>query len=254
MSGIRVLMKIREKKTGNYHSRNNLFLYLRGRIVFSINIRMELKAALFDLDGVVFDTEPQYTVFWGMICREYHPDKPNLEHHIKGQTLVQIYDRYFSDMQEEQPRITERLNDYESRMSYQYIPGFEVFVDDLRQHGVKCTVVTSSNRKKMEVVYGKHPEFLSYFDRVLTSEDFKRSKPDPDCYLKGAEVFGVQPYECVGFEDSFNGLRAVRASGAYTVGLTTTNSRDLVFPLSDHVIDDFQDLTWERLTFLMSKS
>ena len=49
-----------------------------------------LKAALFDLDGVVFDTEPQYTIFWGGICKEFHPELPGLEYKIKGQTLVQI--------------------------------------------------------------------------------------------------------------------------------------------------------------------
>ena len=56
----------------------------------------QFKAALFDLDGVVFDTEPQYTIFWGMICRQYHPEHPGLEHEIKGSTLTQIYDRWLS--------------------------------------------------------------------------------------------------------------------------------------------------------------
>ena len=58
--------------------------------------KKEMKAALFDLDGVVFDTEPQYTIFWGAQCREFHPEHPGLEHEIKGQTLVQIYDAWFS--------------------------------------------------------------------------------------------------------------------------------------------------------------
>ena len=52
-----------------------------------------LKAALFDLDGVVFDTEPQYSVFWGSQCRLYHPEHPGLENEIKGMTLTEIYDR-----------------------------------------------------------------------------------------------------------------------------------------------------------------
>ena len=50
-----------------------------------------LKAALFDLDGVVFDTEPQYTIFWGGECRRYHPEHPRLEHEIKGSTLQRDY-------------------------------------------------------------------------------------------------------------------------------------------------------------------
>lgn len=56
-----------------------------------------IKAALFDLDGVVFETESQYSIFWGMIGREYHPEIPDFEYRIKGQTLVQIYDKYFSE-------------------------------------------------------------------------------------------------------------------------------------------------------------
>ena len=78
-----------------------------------------LKAALFDLDGVVFDTEPQYSVFWGSQCRLYHPEHPGLEHEIKGQTLTEIYDQWFSGpLEKEQPVITARLYDYERQMHY----------------------------------------------------------------------------------------------------------------------------------------
>ena len=59
-------------------------------------LERQLKAALFDLDGVVFDTEPQYSVFWGEQCRLYHPEHPGLEQEIKGSTLTQIYDCWFS--------------------------------------------------------------------------------------------------------------------------------------------------------------
>jgi beta-phosphoglucomutase-like phosphatase (HAD superfamily) len=54
-----------------------------------------IKAALFDLDGVVFDTEPQYSRFWGSQFQLYYPDMPGMEQRIKGMTLVQIYDQYF---------------------------------------------------------------------------------------------------------------------------------------------------------------
>ncbi len=54
-----------------------------------------VKACLFDLDGVVFDTEPLYTLFWKEIGEQFCPNVPNFEYVIKGQTLVQIYDKYF---------------------------------------------------------------------------------------------------------------------------------------------------------------
>ena len=200
-----------------------------------------MKAALFDLDGVVFDTEPQYTIFWGAQCREFHPEHPGLEHEIKGQTLVQIYDAWFSgELAYTQSIITERLNQYEQQMDYKYVAGFEDFVKELRRNGVKTAVVTSSNRIKMEAVYKSHPEFKSLFDAILTSENFERSKPDPDCYLKAANKLNTSVEDSVVFEDSFNGLKSGRAAGMYVVGLATTNAADAIRPYCDEVILDYK--------------
>ena len=202
-----------------------------------------MKAALFDLDGVVFDTEPQYTIFWGAQCREFHPEHPGLEHEIKGQTLVQIYDAWFSgELQEKQAVITERLNLYEQQMDYIYVPGFEDYVKKLRTQGVNTAVVTSSNRIKMEAVYERHPEFKGLFDAILTSEDFERSKPDPDCYLKAANRLEVSVKDSVVFEDSFNGLKSGRAAGMYVVGLATTNPAEAISPYADKVVKDYHEL------------
>lgn len=211
----------------------------------------QLKAALFDLDGVVFDTEPQYTVFWGSQCRLYHPERPGLEHEIKGSTLQQIYDKWWSgELEKERDIVTRRLNEFEAQMDYSYIAGFEAFVRDLRQHGVKTAVVTSSNMPKMESVFRVRPEFKSLFDAILTSEDFAESKPSPDCYLKGAERFGVSPAECVVLEDSINGLKSGRAAGMYVVGLTTTNTKENIESLSNIQIKDYQDINYQKLNTL----
>ncbi|MBQ8656262.1 MAG: HAD family phosphatase [Prevotella sp.] len=212
-------------------------------------MKKEIKAALFDLDGVVFDTEPQYTKFWGAQCREFHPEQPGLEHVIKGQTLTQIYERYFTadGLASQQPLITRRLNEFEAQMNYDYVAGFEDFVSVLRQRGIKTAVVTSSNVPKMESVYKHHPEFKSLFDAILTSEDFERSKPDPDCYLKAAARFGAAPAECVVFEDSFNGLKSGRAAAMYVVGLATTNAADDIRPFCDEVISNYVGFDWQIL-------
>lgn len=211
-----------------------------------------LKAALFDLDGVVFDTEPQYTNFWGAQCREFHPDIPGLENKIKGQTLVQIFDKYFSgDLKCKQMLITERLNEFEKQMKFEYIDGFIALIDDLHKHGIKTAVVTSSNVPKMNSVYEKHPEFRQLFDAILTAEDFSKSKPDPDCYLKAAQRLGVTPAECVVFEDSFNGLKSGRAANMAIIGLATTNSAESIAPYSDKVVTDYHDMDFEQCNNLL---
>lgn len=197
-------------------------------------------AALFDLDGVVFDTEPQYTRFWGDQCREFHPEHPGLELEIKGQTLRQIFDRYFGgSLADRQELITRRLDDFERHMEFRFVDGFEAFVGGLRAEGVKTAVVTSSNRQKMAAVYDKCPGFKQLFDAILTAEDFAKSKPDPDCYLKAAARFGAKPSGCVVFEDSFNGLKSGRGAGMFVVGLSTTNPSEAIRPLSDVVIGSY---------------
>lgn len=201
-----------------------------------------IKAALFDLDGVVINTEPLYTKFWGEQFQLYFPGSSGLEQEIKGMTLVQIYDHYFADRPEQQMAITKRLNAFEAEMEMAYIPGFEDFINKLRHNNLLTAVVTSSNREKMTSVYRNHPGFQEQFTAILTSEDFDKSKPDPDGYLKAAAHLGVKPEECLGFEDSFNGLKALRAAGTVVIGLSTTNAADAIQPLCDKVVPDFTAL------------
>lgn len=210
-------------------------------------------AALFDFDGVVMDTESQYTIYWNEIGRKYHPDIENFGLLIKGQTLSQIYDRFFKGMEAEQAEITKGLNKFESEMKYEYVSGVVDFMKELREKGVKTAIVTSSNEKKMANVYSVHPELKNLVDRILTAEMFTRSKPAPDCFLLGAEVFGTVADNCVVFEDSFHGLQAGKAAGMKMVGLSTTNSKETITGKCDMVIPDFADFTYSDVVSLLDK-
>lgn len=208
--------------------------------------------ALFDFDGVIVDTESQYTVFWDRMGAEYLGIE-DFGRRIKGQTLVQIFDGHFSGMLKEQEEVVARLNEYEAAMSYDFLPGVVDFLHELKEAGVPTAIVTSSNQPKMEQVYRAHPQLDEMVDAILTSEDFSRSKPDPECFLKGMEILGGTPEETVVFEDSFHGLAAGRAAGAYVVGLATTNSREDIVPLCDMVISDFTNISLSSLKQVKSK-
>lgn len=211
----------------------------------------KFKAALFDLDGTLVETESQYTIFWGETARKYRPDVPRLEYLIKGTTLTQIFGNYFPDPQV-QEEITRGLDDFESKMKFPFIPGAIEFLRDLKRNGVKMAVVTSSNKKKIDVVLREIPEMMSLFDRILTSEDFAASKPNPDCYLKGAEVFGCEKDECIVFEDAFTGLQAGMSSGIMTIGIATYNSREVIQDKCHHVIDNFEGMSYETVAELLA--
>lgn len=197
---------------------------------------------LFDFDGVLADTETQYTEFWNKIGKDYL-GLEDFGRTIKGQTLVQIFGKYFDGMIREQEEIVPMLNEFERNMTYGYIPGAEEFMKELKDAGIPMAIVTSSNDIKMSNAYKAHPELPDLVDKILTSEYFSKSKPDPECFLKGMEILGGTPEETVIFEDSFHGLAAGRASGARVIGLATTNKREAIAPLCDMVIDDFLGLT-----------
>lgn len=213
----------------------------------------KFRAALFDLDGVVFNTEPQYTRFWGSQFREFYPDSDGLEYKVKGQTLVQIFDTYYSgNLLEKRDVISNRLHAYERDMDYPYIEGFVSFVNNLKNSGVAMAIVTSSDLPKMEAVYNKRPDLKQLIPIILTSEDFDHSKPDPDCYLKAASRLSVAVDECIVFEDSFNGLRSGRAASMATIGLSTTNSHDSLCPFADLVVPDFTSLSLDLCNKLLN--
>jgi beta-phosphoglucomutase len=211
-----------------------------------MNTTAQFTAGLFDLDGVILDTESQYTIFWSRIMQEYKGDA-SLALNIKGSTLESILASYFSGRQAEQEKIKLELDSFEQVMKMSYISGLPEFINDLKMHKVKCAVVTSSNRAKMQAVYQQHPELKTLFDEVLTAEQFSRSKPAPDPYLLGAEVFNTLPQNCFVFEDSFNGLASGRAAGMHVVGLATTNSAEKIKPYADIVIPDFTGMTYEKI-------
>ena len=197
---------------------------------------------LFDFDGVIADTESQYTYFWDKVGKDYL-GLDDFGMTIKGQTLIQIFGKFFDGMQKEQEDIVPQLNAFEHDMSYEYIPGALEFMQELKKRGIRSAIVTSSNDIKMSNAYAAHPELHDLVDAVLTSEHFSKSKPDPECFLKGMEVLGATPQETIVFEDSFHGIAAGRASGAKVIGLATTNKRDALTPLCDMVIDDFTQIS-----------
>ena len=209
------------------------------KIMPQVNIS-DFSAALFDLDGVIVDTEGQYSLFWKQIGEEYMPGMPDFALAIKGRTLTQIYDTYFPDAAD-RAAITERLNAFERQMDFPYIAGAREFLEALQAQGVPTAIVTSSNCDKMACLYARHPEIKNLVTTVLTAEDARRSKPAPDCYLAAAERLGADISNCIVFEDSPNGLAAGRASGAFVIGVCTSLAATEIEPLCDAYIEDFKD-------------
>lgn len=198
--------------------------------------------ALFDLDGVLIDSEGLYTRFWERIEQVYPTGIPDFAHVIKGNALFRILDTYFPD-KEVQADITRRVHDFENEISYPIYDGVEVFLSQLRSRRVRTAIVTSSDSVKMTSLWKQLPALRGYFDTVVTGSDVTKSKPDPQGYLLAASRLGCDPGDCFVFEDSLQGLEAGRASGATVIGLATTNSCDALKGKAHEIIDNFIGFT-----------
>lgn len=203
------------------------------------------RGALFDLDGVIVDSEGIYTEFWEEIDREFPTGVTDFAHVIKGNTLEKILDSYFSD--EQKPEILKRLKQQEKDMVYRLFPGVTDLLRSLRDTGWKTAIVTSSNPAKMEVLFSQLHELRELVDTVITDKDVNRSKPDPEGYLKAAEHLGCNPSDCLVFEDSLAGLEAGRRAGATVVGIATTNAPEIIAGRCDILLGQTADFKAETL-------
>ena len=202
---------------------------------------------LFDFDGVVMDTESQYTLHWNAQGEKYGLGIADFGKVIKGQTLTQIFENHFSDVPELHARITAELIAFQQSMHFDFIPGAREFIQELRSQGIRMAIVTSSDLDKMNLVYRQHPELPLMVDEILTAERFTHSKPHPECFLLGAEVLDAEIGNCVVFEDSFHGLEAGNRAGMKVVGLSTTNTAEAIVDRCLLVIPDFVGFSVEKM-------
>lgn len=206
---------------------------------------MNIKGILFDLDGVLIDSETSYTRFWDSIEREFPTGIPDYALAIKGQTLSKILGNYPDA--ETRARIMDRIHDFESNMRYGINPGVIEFLSDIRAHGVKTAIVTSSDDVKMSFLFEQLPQLRPYFDCVVDGSMVSHSKPHPEPYLTGAACLDLNPRDCVVFEDSFQGMESGKAAGCAVVGVATTFPEIRVREHVHTVIDTFEDITLSRL-------
>jgi len=206
----------------------------------------KISAVLFDFDGVVMDTESQYSRFWDEQGAKYL-NITDFGMLLKGFTLSETFNKYFKNNNELQQQISEELKIFEKNLNYEYIPGFLKFAIELKEMNIMTGLITSSGLQKMEKVFLLYPDLRSLFDIIITAEDFSHSKPDPECFLLGINQLNVKPHDTFIFEDSIHGLEAALNSKALVVGLTTTNSYAQIFEKAHYIINDFNDVTFGKL-------
>lgn len=206
--------------------------------------------ALFDLDGVIIDSESAYSEIWKRIESHFPTGIENFEKVIKGTTLEYILDTYFSDP-EVRPKVEKMLLEEENKMVYHYCEGAEELLKMLKSRDVPMALVTSSNSFKMEHLYKCLPELKDMFDFIVVGEMVSHSKPDPEGYLLASSKIDVEPSRCVVFEDSLQGVKAGKAAGAYVIGDVGTLPAETLRPFADQLVDSLEEIDVEKLMSIL---
>lgn len=198
-----------------------------------------MKSFLFDLDGVLIDSEGLYTRFWDETEKEFPTGIKNFARVIKGTNLKSIMN-YFSE--EDRPKILAKIYEFDSHLTYEPFPDAEKFLQFLKSHNVKTALVTSSNTEKMDQFHKVLPSFRSYFDVIIDGSMVSHGKPDPEGYLLAAKAIGETPKDCIVVEDSLQGIMAGKNSGAEVWGLYTTLPREVIAGHADKVFRNISEV------------
>lgn len=201
----------------------------------------KITTVLFDFDGVVADTEPLYSVFWGRMAEKYRLGIPDFTSRVKGLTMDAIFGKFFPGASAgERQEIIRECMAFEQEMDIREVPGAVGFIHLLKQRDYKVGLVTSSPASKMQFAL-RQLQLDHVFDTMVTADRIERGKPDPMCYCLAAADLAVTPGECVVFEDSFSGIEAGKSAGMKVIGLATTNPAASLKDKTYAVIPDFAD-------------
>ncbi len=217
-----------------------------------------MKAVIFDMDGVIVDTNPHHKTAW----REYYQrngktlSDADFVEHVSGKhnnaILGHLFDGQILSTDEAKRLAYEKEALFRELYSPVITPvaGLVPFLQTLKAANIRTAVATSAPVENLDFVMDALG-IRSYFDALLNESMVNHPKPDPEIYQKAMAMLGVDPADTVIFEDSMTGIQAAKAAGATVVGMATTESPDELWPFVDDVAYDFTEVTLDRLQQLV---
>ncbi len=217
-------------------------------------------AAIFDMDGVLVDSNPFHVRKWVELLKESGVafDPEELPHRVLGHRNDTALRFYFGPhlRPEEAARLSEQL---EEKFRAAFAPharplaGLETLLRECRRAGVPLAVASSAMRKNVEFVV-EALGFGEVFRCLVSGDEVVRSKPEPEIYLLTAKKLGVRPEACVAFEDSPVGLQSARRAGMKCVGIASTFPQRELEPQADLVLRSLEEVDLERLRGLFRET
>lgn len=180
------------------------------------------RGAIFDMDGLLLDTERLYQESWVEMARAFgqtpDPAFPAAVSGTSGEGMREVIRRYYPavDPYAFQAGCIARVDGILDEQGPPVKPGAGELLEYLTTRGVKLAVASSSGRERI-LSNLRAARLDRFFDAVVSGQQVERGKPEPDIFLFAAREIGRPPEDCYVFEDSVNGVRAGMAAGCVTV-------------------------------------
>lgn len=213
-----------------------------------------IQTVIFDMDGVIVDTEPVHHYAYFKHFEELDIDvNEAMFTSFMGNSTRNTFQKLKAlfDIDQEVEDLIQRkrnlFNDaFDSKQDLFLLEGVEKLIKDLHQNGIELIVASSASKVTIDRVF-KRFKLHPYFSHIVSGEDFPKSKPDPAIFEFAADLSRGTKKNCIVIEDSTNGVIAANAAGIYCVGYNSINSKFQDLTTANLVIQHFDELSFDKI-------
>jgi beta-phosphoglucomutase family hydrolase len=231
-------------------------------IMIQINFggKIMFRAVLFDMDGVIIDSEPLHMKAFQIAMKDYGLDlTDDYCYQFIGRTdryMVEVLVMEFNLIDSVDNILQHKkdtLVELETNIGYPSVPYVKQLIQNLHAYNIKLAIASSSPMTAIRET-ARTQGLTAYFTEYVSGTELLHSKPAPDIFLKAAHMLAVKPSECVVIEDSEHGVAAAKAAGMTCVGYQNLNSGNQDLSKADIIIEGFEEIDYDFLLAVYQRS
>ena len=219
-----------------------------------------IKTVIFDMDGVIVDTEPVHKYAYYQHFNELGIEvSEQLYASFTGNSTRNVFQKIKDtfnlehDVEELILRKRHLFNEaFDTKPDLELIEGVHDLIKNLHGNGMQLILASSASKSTINRVFTRF-DLYPYFTHTVSGEDFPKSKPDPAIFLHAASLSVVPKEHCIVIEDSTNGVQAAKSADIFCIGYHSDNSKHQDLSLADHIIHDFSEIDFETILNIKKK-